>query len=302
MGIPRRALEIAAKQGGFATRDQLLSCGLSASAIDRRVNAGHLVVVSPGIYQVFPTAGHVDLLRGAILALPDPVISHQSAAFMLDFPILPTLEPTVTVASHTTHSFPGVTVRRADDLVSSHVTRVEGMFVTNVARTTFDLGRILEFREFENVADALILEGRLQERHLRRITDDVGRKGKPGTRAARDFLAMRGGAHQGSTVLERRGRELLARGGLPAPSPQFPIPWSPGHRFDDAYPPERLAIEWDSRAWHLQRAAMERDRKRDREAALHGWYVIRFTWEDVTKRPAEVVDTVARLLVERRVG
>jgi hypothetical protein len=300
MGIPRPVLDIAARQGGFATREQLLAGGMSASAVDRRVNEGHLVVVSPGTYQVFPTAGHVDLLRGASLALPDPVVSHQSAAFLLDFPVLPKLQPTVTVASHTTHAFPGMTVRRADDLKPPHVTRADGLPVTTIARTTFDLGGVLEFGEFEGIADALILDGRLKERHLRRITEELARKGKPGTRAAKDYLDMREGAHPGSTVLERRGRRVLADGGLPTPVPQYPIPWRRGRRFDDAYPPEHVAIEWDSRAWHLQRAAMEQDRRRDREAALHGWYVIRFTWQDVMERPAEVVDTVARLLHERR--
>lgn len=300
MGIPRPVLELAAKQGGFATREQLLSAGMSASAVDRRVNEGHLVVMSPGIYQVFPTAGHIDLLRGAFLALPGPVASYQSAAFLLDFRVLPKLQPTVTVASHTTHSFPGITVRRADDLKASHLTKVGGLLVTNIARTTFDLGGVLEFGEFESIAEALILDGRLKQRHLRRITEELARKGKPGTRAAKDFLEMREGARAGSTVLERRGRKVLADGGLPDPVPQFPIPWTPGRRFDDAYPQEHIAIEWDSRAWHLQRAAMEEDRRRDRDAALHGWYVIRFTWKDVSEQPVEVADTVAQLLHERQ--
>ena len=62
-----------------------------------------------GIYRVIPSQGYVDLLRGAVLTLPQAVVSHESAAHMLRFPKLPVLVPTVVVPSYTTHRFPGVT-------------------------------------------------------------------------------------------------------------------------------------------------------------------------------------------------
>ena len=43
-----------------------------------------------------------------------------------------------------------------------------------------------------------------------------------------------------------------------------------------------------------------RDRERDRRALLHGWRVVRFTWIDVTERPAEVVEIVRALLNQGR--
>lgn len=110
------------------------------------------------------------------------------------------------------------------------------------------------------------------------------------------FLEQRLGQDAGATPLERRGRRVLVAGGLPLPVAQLPIPWSPSRRFDDAYPAARLAIEWDSRAWHLQRAAMESDRKRDRLAATKGWFVLRFTSQDLKDQPEEVVATVSKLL------
>lgn len=300
MALPKPLVERAARQGGYITRTQLLEAGISPSAIDRRIRSHELTVVSEGTYQVFPSAEHIDLMRGALLALPEAVASHQSAAHLLDFPRLPELVPTVMVASHTTHRFHGVIVRRCDDLEKSHLTGVSGVRVTNVARTAFDLAGILEFGEFDAIAEALILDGRLKLRHFGAMTDDLARRGKPGSRAAKDFIAIRLGGDPRATALERRGRAVLASAGLPAPVPQFPIPWDPRLRFDDAYPDARLAIEWDSRAWHLQKKAMAADRRRDREAALHAWYVIRFTWEEVTNEPEQVAATVTRLLDERR--
>lgn len=300
MALPRPLIERAARQGGYITRDQLLAGGLSASAVDRRIRSGELTVVSESTYQVFPSSDHVDLMRGALLALPEAVVSHQSAAHLLEFPRTPALVPTVVVASHTTHKFRGVIVRRCDDLDKSHLTRVDGLRVTNIARTIFDLGGILEYAEFDAIAEALILDGRMKIHHFERMTNDLARRGKPGSRAAKEFIAVRFGGDPRATALERRGRAVLAAAGLRPPIAQYQIPWDPGRRFDDAYPEARLAIEWDSRAWHLRKAAMAADRRRDREAALHGWYVIRYTWEEVTDEPELVATTVASLLRERQ--
>jgi hypothetical protein len=302
MGISRRVLDLAAQQGGYVRREQLITQGLSPSAIDRRVNEGVITLVTPGVYQVIPSSDHIDLLRGAVLALPDAVVSHQSAAYVLRFPKLPALVPTVVVPSHTTHRFPGVTVRRCDDLVESDIVQVEGMTVTNVTRTFFDLGRLLKFSDFDEIGEALVIAERMELDRFEQVTRRLARRGKPGSRSAHDFLEIRAGKDRRATVLERKGRAIMSSAGLPAPTPQHPIPWSPGRRFDDAYPHAKVAIEWDSRAWHEQRQAMAADRRRDREAAAHGWVVLRFTWEEVTKKPLEIVGTVKTLLRDRRVA
>ncbi|HEU4894679.1 MAG TPA: hypothetical protein VFT85_02485, partial [Acidimicrobiia bacterium] len=279
---------------------QLVAYGLSPSIIDRRVNEGVLTPVVPGVYVVFPARDDTDLLRGAVLALPDAVVSHHSAAHLLDFPRLPERKPTVVVPSHTTHRFPDVTVRRCNDLVPGDVTEVDGLPVTSVTRTLFDLSRLLRFREFDAIGESLIISGMMELGNFDDMTERLARRGKGGSRFARLFLEIRSGHESKATVLERKGREVLAGGGLPKPEAQHPIPWAPTRRFDDAYPDARLAIEWDSRAWHQQRAAMTADRRRDREAAAHGWVVVRLTWDEITETPHESVSSVGSLLRDRR--
>ena len=296
MGLSQKVIQRSAQQGGFVTREQLLAAGFSPSAIDRRVNTGELPVVSAGVYRIYVSDDHADLLRGVMVALPDAVASHQSAAHLLDFPRLPGLDPTVTVPSHTTHRFAGVTVRRSNDVEPSHLTRVHSLRVTNVVRTVFDLAGVLGFPEFETIAESLILADRMKLRHFDGLTNQLARRGKPGSRAARDFIRLRAGADPRSTILERKGRAVLAAARLPAPQAQFPIPWDAGRRFDDAYPRAQLAIEWDSRSWHEQRSAMANDRRRDRLAAAHGWRVVRITWQDIVDNPEEVAANVAAVL------
>ena len=300
MGKTGEITRRAAEHGGFISRAQLEQLGVSNAAIARRVTSGELTLVTHGVYQVFPPNTHTDVMRGAVLALPRATVSHESAAHLLDLPTLPELIPTVTVASHTTHRFPGVTVRRNADIAQWHLTEVDGLPVTTVARTLFDLAAVLQERTFEQATESAILAGRMHLRDLDKLLTELARRGKPGVRAVRDFVEVRAGGPEDETVLERKGRKVLADGRLPAPEFQFPLPWSKWRRFDAAYPQAKLAIEWDSRAWHLQQEAMESDRLRDREAALHGWQVIRFTWNDVTKHPDEVVATVADLLRQRQ--
>jgi very-short-patch-repair endonuclease len=47
---------------------------------------------------------------------------------------------------------------------------------------------------------------------------------------------------------------------------------------------------------------MAADRQRDREAAAHGWVLLRFTWDEVTERPYEIIETVRLLLQDRRLA
>lgn len=302
MGIKSGAIALAREQGGVIKRDQLVELGHSLSSIDWLVRAETLTVVGSGVYRVFPALDPLDLVRGAAVALPNAVVSHQSAAHLLRFPKAPNLVPTVVVPSHTTHRFPAVTVRRCDDLTPSDIIHVDGLAVTGVVRTFFDLARLLRFRHWDAIGESLVIAERMELAQFEQMTHRLARRGKPGSRSAWDFLAMRAHGDPRATVLERKARAILTSAGMTPPVPQFNIPWRPSTRFDDAYPDARLAIEWDSRAWHEQRAAMASDRRRDREAAAHGWVLLRFTWDDVTEKPDEVVEAVATLLRERQVA
>lgn len=300
VAIHSSVIEEASKYGGFITRAQVEALGVGSSAIDRRIRNGDFVVVARGIYQIIRSEENLDLVRGAVLTLPGAIASHQSAAQLLDFPHQPKALPTVTVRSSTTHRFPGVLVRRTSDLMKSHVTLVTGIPVTNVARTVFDLAGIMDLEELDRIVESLIISNRLKIRHLELVSKDIARRGKRGTANIRQVLSLRGDTRGiDPTILERRGRLVLADHALPTPVAQFRIPWDPARRFDDAYPDHRVAIEWDSRAWHTQREAMTSDRRRDREAAENGWVVLRFTWDDLINGPTDIATTV-RSIIDRR--
>ena len=65
---------------------------------------------------------------------------------------------------------------------------------------------------------------------------------------------------------------------------------------DFFWPTAGLVVEVDGRATHGTRRAFEADRDRDGRLAVAGYLVLRFTWWDVTRRPAVVADRVRRML------
>lgn len=294
---PDRALaDVAASQGGAIRREQALRSGLSKGQIDRRVRDQRWTQLGRFGYRIIDMPGPMNLVRAAVATLPDAVVSHDSAAEMHDLPKLRRGVASVLVHSRTTHVFPGVTVHRCHDLQVEHVVEINGLPVTSVPRTVVDLSRFLTVRHLTAVLDSVVADRRAGVDEVQAVVDRVARKGKPGITKIRWILEERELGPRHGTPLERLGADVLRNGGLPDARFEFPIPWSPERRFDAAYPDARLAIEWDSRRWHELTEAFARDRERDRQALLHGWRVVRFTWVDVVRTPADVVQTVQRLL------
>jgi very-short-patch-repair endonuclease len=58
---------------------------------------------------------------------------------------------------------------------------------------------------------------------------------------------------------------------------------------DFHWPHRRLVVEADSYRWHRSPSALNDDRERDVELTLAGYRVLRFTYEQVTRRREYVV-------------
>lgn len=293
-----RLNDLASRQGGVIRRDQAESAGLSGSAIDRRVRSGRWVRLLEGVFRVFPSASHRDLIAGALAALPTAVASHWSAAMLHGIDGLPGDTPTVTVHASKSYRFPGVDVRRTRSLVGEHVMELNGLVVTTIARTLVDMAADLRPTRWNHLAERLVVHGRCSLDDVAEVHAIAGGKGKAGSRAVSMFLAD---PNAGASRLERMALDVLLGAGLPRPHVQYPVPWDPGKRFDLAYPEAKLAIELDGRRWHSASDTFQSDRERDRNALRYGWVVPRFTFEDVSRRPSEFARTTAELLAARSV-
>lgn len=298
MNPDRAATDLSSRQGGVLRRDQALAFGLTRGQIDQRVRDGRWHPVGRYGYRLIDMTDSLDVVRAAIAALRNATVSHHAAAELHDIPKVPRGIPSVTVHSRTTHFFPGVVVHRSLDIEQSHVTELAGIPTTTVSRTIVDLAALITRRHLASVVDEAVAAGQVSIEQLRVVLDQVSRRGKPGMCALREVLDLRGPGPERGSSLERLGARVLIEGGLPTPRYEFPVPWDAEQRFDVAYQSRSLAVEWDSRRWHVQVEAFSRDRERDRLAVLNGWRVLRFTWDDLNSRPEHVVDSVRRALAQ----
>ena len=296
--IDRTILDFANAHGGVVTRTFLDQINMTRGQIESRVRRHGWRALGRGAYRVLEARDIRDRLAGAVAAIEASAVSHESAAELHGFRHLPTSVAVISAHSRTTHRFDGVLVHRTHDLDPDHRTSVDGLPCTTVARTVVDLAPGVSDRRLGAILDDLVVRRRVDLAEVDMVLSSVARQGKPGVRRMRRVLSSRWGQDHSASILEQRARSLLAKSGLPRPVSEFPIPWSDGRRFDDAYPDQKLAIEWDGRKYHGQFSAFEADRRRDREALENGWRVLRFTWNDVNNRPQMVVESVRSLLGE----
>jgi hypothetical protein len=69
-----------------------------------------------------------------------------------------------------------------------------------------------------------------------------------------------------------------------------------GVEVDALWPPERVIVELDGYAYHHTRSAFERDRRKTNVLTLAGFTVLRFTHDDLVRRPERVAGSLSRAL------
>jgi very-short-patch-repair endonuclease len=276
----RRLARLAARQWGLVTRRQLATLGYAPGAIASRIASGRLHRVHRGVYCV----GHPVLARegrwmAAVLAGgDDAVLSHHSAAALWD--LLPARGTAEVTTGPGRRAPAGIRLHQTRRLAAGERTVRRGIAVTTVERTIADLagvvsaarlGRVLARAEALELVDVPTL---LRCAHRR-----------PGAVALRSLLADWAPSVT-RTELEDRLLMVVLKAGLPRPEVNARLH---GYEVDLLWRGARIVAEADGHAFHASRAQIERDRRREAVLAAHGHRVLRFTWQQVTRRPAEVV-------------
>lgn len=287
---------------GVITRKEALALGMPSSTLQDWVRLGHLVAAGRGIYvQPGVLESEGTLLRAATRAL-DAVVSHESAARLHGLDGLDPSRVTVSVPVRRTNRFEGVTVHQSTDLTSEDTTRVLGLPTTNPTRTVLDLAAVLPPALLAVCLDQADRMGLTSYEATADSLERTARKGKPGVRKLRKILEPRlGGDFVTESVLETRLHGIIEEAGLPMPTTQFRPKWlrKVNGRVDLAYPDLRIVVEGDSQRFHGTPEAFQIDRTRDNLAQLASWIILRFTWEDITKRPGLVVTQIEQALTLR---
>lgn len=292
----------AASNSGVVSRPEALALGVSSSSLHRWVNEGRMVKVGSGIY-VLPgvLTSERSLLRAATAAL-GAVVSHESAARLHGLDGLDPKRVTVAVPVRRSNRFAGVIVHQSTDLGESETDQYDGLTVTDVSRTITDLAAVLPKRRLAMLVDQAARMRLATYEEIAERLAATARRGKPGVVKLRAVLAVRlGGKFVSDSTLETMALELIDDAGVPLPTTQYRPPWlrKVNGRVDLAYVDEKVIVECDSMRWHGTPESFQLDRQRDNLAQLAGWIVLRFTWEDITKRPSNVIRIIHRALTKR---
>jgi very-short-patch-repair endonuclease len=252
---------LAARQCGVVTTSQLAAAGIGERAVAHRVQRGWLTRLHRGVYRVGPIAAPWQREMAAVLAT-NGILSHHSAAAV--WGITPPHPGDVHVIARG-RSRPGVRVHRAASL---RATAHHGLPLTTPARTLDDLEPMLSARDYDRALEEAQVRGLVPKR--------------PGDEPRFTRSAA-----------ERRLLALVRAAKLPVPLTNTRLH---GWEVDALWPQHKLVLEVDGYRYHGNRAAFERDRRKDAALTAAGYRVVRITWRRLVDEPHVIVALLARLL------
>ncbi|CAN5615207.1 type IV toxin-antitoxin system AbiEi family antitoxin domain-containing protein [soil metagenome] len=276
------------RHDGVITLAQALECGLSRSAVKRRVHSGHWRRCGPAVYFVddrpFSTAARI---RAAVWSYgPEAVATGVSAAWWHQLtPEAPQLVEVTVPRAHNGRPRTGTRLRRRN-LKKTDIVEQADLRVTSLDLTAIEAA-------VRRDGGPAVMDTALQ-RHTE-LPDlwraHVGNKGRHGSPRARIFLQS---AADGSrSKAERLFIALLRKHHITGWKANHPVG---GYVVDVAFLASKVAVEIDGWAFHSDPDKFEKDRKRQNALILNGWQVLRFTWRDLVEQPERVIAELQRAI------
>ena len=276
------------RQAGVVTLSQAVGCGVSAATVQRRARCGAWERLHPAVYLV---GGHrltdearvraAALWAGERSAVCGLAAAHwhgllDQAPARIDVTVPRTCSPATR---------PGVRVRRralaAVALITSRHLRLTALPLS-----------VLEAAVA--LPDGSVFLDRTLQRRVRfpsvyrAYCRNIGRRGS--SAAGRLLVAA---ADRADSAAERLLVRTLRAAGITGWVLGHPFgPW----RIDLAFPLQKVAVEVDGWAWHVDAERFRADRRKQNALVRAGWDPLRFTWHDLDGRPAAVVEEIRATL------
>jgi hypothetical protein len=233
----------------------------------------------------------------AALAVTGPGVagSHRSAARIYGLGLVsselgPATEVTRSPGERAGHANRAGVRAHIAALPADHVVSYRGVLLTSVPRTVIDLARMLPFAQGVAVADSALHAGLTSKPALTTVISECPRW--PGLARAREVTAFSDARSE--SVLESLSRAVFHRAGLPPPDLQVWVG-------DDGEVIGRVDFLWrryntigeaDGAMKYETPARARTQLERDARLRAAGYEVVHFTWPDITRAPAQVVDAI----------
>lgn len=285
---------LARSQHGVVSRAQARRAGATPKALGRRVRGPGWEARSARVLRLVgtPDTFAQRCISGALDAGSQAVVSRLSAAALWGLPGFSPGGVHVTrpiMASSRASRL--ATVHESRFLPAHHRTLHDGIPVTTVARTLFDLAGCLHPGRSERAVENALRHRFVDLEGLRRVTIELVARGRAGSALMRELLAARGAGYiPTASGLEADFLALVVAADLELPEGQVDLGgegWI--GRVDFYYRSLRLVIEIDSALYHRAKLDAEADERRDQALRAAGFEVMRITEEQLRDRPDEVV-------------
>ncbi len=294
--------DLAARQHGLVTRNQLRSIGMSPGAIGHWASTGRLHRVHLGVFAVGHRAlsDRARLLAAVMACGSGAALSHIHAALLWD--LLPPWREVELTPTHVTvprgsgrGRRPGIVIHRAA-LPATELRALDRIPICSAARTVLDCAEASSARDFERLVDQAITGDRVTRLELDAMAS--AHRTRRGAAAIRRLLDA---AERFDSVTDSELEEEFIRvvrgAGLPIPALGQRLA---GMKVDAMWRAERVVAELDGYRWHRTRFRQDADRQREARVRQLGWIPLRYSATQVFDTPLAVIADLAAVLVARR--
>jgi predicted transcriptional regulator of viral defense system len=290
---------LAERHDGLVFSEHARAAGVSADQLWRHTKRGELLRLHPGVFRhtaVAPSPRQL-LVAAVHAAGPGAVVSHRSAARL--WGLTERFDDVVDILTTRRRRvrLEGVIAHQVPIIRPEHCSLRAGFMVTTVERTLVDLGSVLPRSAVDGCFEQALITERTTFTRVAAAVDVLMRPGATGAAVLRavldDWLL---GLERPDSALEPAMARLLARFGVRPGIFHHRVHDESGRlvaEIDFAWPDARLAVEIDGFAHHSSRTSFQRDRARQNHLVAAGWRVLRFTWEDVVRRPSHIAALIA---------
>jgi len=299
--VDLRLRECASRQLWLFSRVQACTLGASARMIARRLSEGAWIHPEPSVYG---PAGHPmtwrRTLKAAELGSAGSAVAGLAAAALLSLPDIRPGRPEIVGPPGTSARGKLAVVHREAGFLT---TVVDGITVTTIAQTLFDIATRVSLSRLERAMDDSLAAGTLTVAQLQERLAFYEGSRRHGLARIRPLIQERSveGFVPPETALEAKLYAVIDRLPGVCAERQASWPWRAraAGRVDTFLPEHRLIIEGDGRRWHTRVQDFDRDRWRDNQAVAHGLRVMRFTWTHLTTSPDDVLDLIRTTIARR---
>jgi very-short-patch-repair endonuclease len=287
----------AAGQRTLLRRPQLLAIGLSARAIQYRLDSGVLRLIhEPGVYALGqgPLPPLAEELAAIYACGEGSVLSHHASALL--WGLRPSRPPyvDVTVIGRNRRSRLGVRVHRVQHLDPRETRPYGDLPATSPARALLEIAPDLSPRALERALDeGIAREMTSVEEVLAVLARNAGR---PGSAPLHALVSTDRPTTLTDSAAAERFLTVIRRAQIPEPEVNV---WLGRHRVDFLWRAEKLVVEVDGYRFHSSRGKFERDRAKDAELTAAGFIVIRVTWRQLERDSEAMLARVAMTLARR---